>query len=194
MSVRPFSVNEIYELFNSNYDDEMVFNLEADSWYQLMNQTQAGRNFFDEDEGENNKIVIPCNGLLTHDFQERGLTLNVLFKIDVIIELSLDENTDEFKGISEFKHDVNICSYHLSEVIPFASDINNNKLIQERLIMDDHFTIFNDPYNATHTNDLGLFIKHECKKFTTNLKHFFGISDIFSSIYKQDKQIRDLYY
>lgn len=193
MVLQPFNSDEIYEVFNSHYDDETVINLEIESASHLDSQISSARYFLEENPDKKYKIVVPSNGYFSQKFQKKLLILNILFKIDVIIELSINESTRDLNGINENEFDVSICSYFLNEVIPFASDIRTNKLINESPRIDHDFVLYQHPYSPSMTNDLGLYIKYGLDQYTNNLKHFFGVADIYAEIYKMDSNNRELF-
>ena len=173
MYIEAFSVEEIDEIFDSNYSEEPSNNLLVLSDDHLIGQIQAAREFLEE-------------------FPDREIMLSLACMIDVVCELEFDQNTGDFKGISEDYFDLGICTLYIDRIIPFASMLNNSRYIEQTLELDQNFIVYVDPYEPAESNNLGLYIKYHCEEYTTNLKRYFRLDSIFNKIFYINQQLIQL--
>lgn len=71
--------------------------------------------------------------MLSEEFPDREIMLSLACMIDVVCELEFDQNTGDFKGISEDYFDLGICTLYIDRIIPFASMLNNSRYIEQTL-------------------------------------------------------------
>ena len=64
MYIEAFSVEEIDEIFDSNYSEEPSNNLLVISDDHLIGQIQAAREFLEEFPDKKYKILVPCKSML----------------------------------------------------------------------------------------------------------------------------------
>ena len=192
MYIEAFSVEEIDEIFDSNYSEEPSNNLLVLSDDHLIGQIQAAREFLEEFPDKKYKILVPCKSMLNEEFPDREIMLSLACMIDVVFELELDQNTGDFKRISEDDFDLGICTLYIDRIIPFASMLNNSRYIEQTLELDQNFIVYVDPYEPAESNNLGLYIKYHCEEYTTNLKRYFRLDSIFNKIFYINQQLIQL--
>ena len=192
MYIEAFSVEEIDEIFDSNYSEEPSNNLLVLSDDHLIGQIQAAREFLEEFPDKKYKILVPCKSMLSEEFPDREIMLSLACMIDVVCELEFDQNTGDFKGISEDYFDLGICTLYIDRIIPFASMLNNTRYIEQTLELDQNFIVYVDPYEPAESNNLGLYIKYHCEEYTTNLKRYFRLDSIFNKIFYINQQLIQL--